>query len=137
MRRKYPIKSVSAIICSLTIILWSVFSQTPGSLSPGDPLPQVSAMSAELPGSVLLYSYFTAASSQLRKSDTVFSLVNTHPQNRTNVHLFFVNAQGGGTVDKYVCLSANQKLTFNGCPGALSRNAAGLHSRFSHRQPQF
>ncbi|MEP7339947.1 MAG: S8 family serine peptidase [Acidobacteriota bacterium] len=100
----------------------------------------VSPLSDQKPGSVLLYPIYTSAADATRQN-TRISLTNTNPVLGTQVHLFFVDGDTCSVADAFICLTPNQTTTFLASdldPGttgyviALAVNVAGCPTSFNY-----
>jgi uncharacterized repeat protein (TIGR01451 family) len=78
----------------------------------GKPLPAASENSAQKPGSVLIFNLYTSSSANPARENTRLSLTNTNTTATAYVHLFFVNGDTCDVSDVFVCLTANQTLSF-------------------------
>ncbi len=82
-------------------------------LGPGLCHPAGSQISDDKPGSVLFYNLYTSgASNNSIENNTRINLTNTHTTRGVAVHLFFVDGASCGVADAFVCLTANQTVTF-------------------------
>jgi hypothetical protein len=79
---------------------------------PGQSLPAQTELSAQKPGSVLVFPFYSSDPTALHHENTRISLTNTHPLRRVAVHLFFVEEDSASVADAYVCLTANQTSSF-------------------------
>jgi Ca2+-binding RTX toxin-like protein len=80
-------------------------------VGPGVNYPQVSAMSDQKAGSVLIYPVYTS-SLNTALEDTRMTLTNVNPSTPVFVHLFFVDGATCTVADNYVRLTANQTMSF-------------------------
>jgi hypothetical protein len=84
----------------------------PGSIiptiAPGD---GASPPSDLKPGSVLFYNIYTSATDPNRQN-TRISLTNIEPTRPAFIHLFFVDGSTCSVADAFLCLTANQTVTF-------------------------
>jgi uncharacterized repeat protein (TIGR01451 family) len=62
--------------------------------------------------SVLIYPVYTSSASNPNTQNTKITLTNIHDKKPICVHLFFVDGSSCTVADNYVCLTANQTLTF-------------------------
>jgi hypothetical protein len=76
------------------------------------PLPASSENSAQKPGSVLIYNLYTSSTTNPARENTRLSLTNTNSSQQAFVHLFFVNGNTCEVSDVFVCLTANQTVSF-------------------------
>ena len=58
---------------------------------PGDPLPASAMLSAQKPGSVLFYNFYSSDAANLKSENTRVNLTNTDPARTAKVRLIFVN----------------------------------------------
>ncbi|MEP7273401.1 MAG: SdrD B-like domain-containing protein, partial [Acidobacteriota bacterium] len=63
-------------------------------------------------GSVLFYNYYTSSASIPNLHNTRINMTNTNPAQFVFVHLFFIDGNSCSVSDRFVCLTANQTLTF-------------------------
>jgi len=78
----------------------------------GKPLPTQFSGGDARPGSVLIFPLYTSAASNALGQNTRLSLTNLDPSRTANAHLFFVDASACEVRDAFVCLTANQTITF-------------------------
>ncbi|HWQ33110.1 MAG TPA: hypothetical protein VNQ79_09660, partial [Blastocatellia bacterium] len=74
---------------------------------PGMPTPDVSPVSDQRPGSVLVYNLYTSNIASPATENTRLNITNT-AQGSVFVHLFFVDGETCSVADSFICLSANQ-----------------------------
>lgn len=67
--------------------------------------------STEKPGSLLYYDIYTSKVGDPTQN-TRLNMTNTHPTRPVNVHLFFVRKSDCTIADTYLCLTANQTVSF-------------------------
>lgn len=67
--------------------------------------------STEKPGSLLYYDIYTSKVGDPTQN-TRLNMTNTHPTRPINVHLFFVRRGDCTIADTYLCLTANQTVSF-------------------------
>ncbi|MDX2043298.1 MAG: PKD domain-containing protein [Acidobacteriota bacterium] len=79
---------------------------------PGNSLSASVSPDDQRAGSVLVYNIYTSGSTSGNAQNTRLSLTNTHTQQSTNVHLFFVDGASCSVADSYVCLTPNQTASF-------------------------
>lgn len=87
-------------------------SLTAFAADPGVAFPSDSAINDQKAGSLLIYNYYTSAPAQPTTTNTRFSITNTSTESAAFVHLFFVDGASCSIADRYICLTANQTLTF-------------------------
>ncbi len=90
--------------------------------------------STEKPGSLLYYDIYTSKVGDPTQN-TRLNMTNTHPTRPVNVHLFFVRKGDCTIADTYLCLTANQTVSFlsseydpdeTGFLFAVATNAGGV-----------
>jgi hypothetical protein len=79
---------------------------------PGLTYPTASEVSDQKAGSVLYYTVYSSSSSLPNRQNTRFNITNTSSTSASFVHLFFVDGGTCGIADRYICLTANQTMTF-------------------------
>jgi hypothetical protein len=79
---------------------------------PGLTYPWASEVSDQKAGSVLVYPYYTSTPAAANNQNTRFNITNTSTTSAAFVHLFFVDGGSCSVSDRYICLTANQTLTF-------------------------
>lgn len=94
-------------ICALVVMSLTAFAADPGLT-----FPTASEVSDQKAGSVLIYNYYTSAPASPNLTNTRFNITNTSTTSAAFVHLFFVEGSSCSVSDRYVCLTANQTLTF-------------------------
>ncbi|MEP7271890.1 MAG: hypothetical protein ABI882_10340 [Acidobacteriota bacterium] len=125
-----------SVVCALVVMGISAMAADPGLI-----FPPTSEVNDQKAGSVLVYNYYTSSSSAPNLTNTRFNLTNTSSTSAAFVHLFFVEGSSCSVSDRFVCLTANQTLTFlaseqdptttgflvaiaangvNGCPAAFN-----------------
>lgn len=82
-------------------------------LGPGLCHPAGSQVSDDKPGSIIVYNLYTSgASNSSTENNTRINLTNTNTIRGVAAHLFFVDGTTCGVADAFVCLTANQTVTF-------------------------
>lgn len=71
-----------------------------------------SVTSDTIPGSVLVFPFYTSAAANSNESNTRIALTNTNPTSGVAVHLFFVDGVTCSVADAFICLTANQTAVF-------------------------
>jgi hypothetical protein len=112
-------------LCATTTGGFTGFTMTPAqtcisvscaTLGPGDAIPTVTSGGASPPsdqkaGSVLFYNTYTSSSDPNREN-TRINLTNVEPNRSVFVHIFFVDGSSCSVADAYICLTANQTVSF-------------------------
>jgi len=86
-------------------------------LGPGNVIPTVvpgggaSPPSDQKPGSVLFYNIYTSSADPNRQN-TRINLTNIEPSRSAFVHIFFVDGATCSVADAFICLTANQTVSF-------------------------
>jgi hypothetical protein len=78
---------------------------------PGLTYPPTSEASDQKAGSVLIYNYYTSGATSGTTQNTRINMTNTSNTSAAFVHLFFV-AEGCSVADAFICLTANQTVSF-------------------------
>ena len=94
-------------LCALVVMGTSALAADPGA-----PFPATSEVSDQKAGSVLYYVAYSSSTSMPNRQNTRFNITNTSSTSAAFVHLFFVDGATCGIADRYICLTANQTLTF-------------------------
>lgn len=96
--------------------------------------------SGQQPGSVLFFPVYTSSSTTPQRQNTRFSLTNVETTVAANTHLFFVDGASGAASDAWICLTANQTVSFlasdvdpgvNGYVVAVATDARGCPLNFN------
>jgi uncharacterized repeat protein (TIGR01451 family) len=80
-------------------------------IGPGDPWP-TGTINDQKAGSVLFYNFYTSSPSTPNIQNTRVTMTNTNAGQFVFVHLFFVDGATCSISDRFVCLTANQTLSF-------------------------
>ncbi len=80
-------------------------------VGPGEPY-EAGTINDQKAGSVLFFNYYTSNPSTPNLQNTQISMTNTNPAQYIFMHLFFVDGQTCSVSDRYICLTANQTLSF-------------------------
>lgn len=107
MRTSRRLTEALLALCALVVM-----GTTALAADPGLTYPWASEVSDQKAGSVLIYNYYTSAPASPNLTNTRFNLTNTSVTSAAFVHLFFVEGSSCSVSDRYVCLTANQTLTF-------------------------
>ncbi len=107
MRTSRRLTKALLALCALVVM-----GTTAMAADPGLTFPTASEVSDQKAGSVLIYNYYTSAPASPNLTNTRFNLTNTSVTSAAFVHLFFVEGSTCSVSDRYVCLTANQTLTF-------------------------
>lgn len=78
---------------------------------PGDAVPYGIAPTYNLPGSLLIWPYYTS-STTTPTIDTRINLINFSDSAPAFVHLFFVDGVSCSVADRFICLTAAQRVSF-------------------------
>lgn len=78
----------------------------------GPPFPVLSEASDQKGGSVLIYPIYTSDASSGNLQNTRINLTNTSVMEKVCVHLFAVDGASCSVLDMFVCLTANQTVSF-------------------------
>ncbi|MEP7273166.1 MAG: hypothetical protein ABI882_16825 [Acidobacteriota bacterium] len=79
---------------------------------PGAPYPSTSEASDQKAGSILFYNIYSSSTANPSTTNTRFNITNTSVSSAAFVHLFFVEGGSCSVADRYICLTANQTMTF-------------------------
>ncbi len=79
---------------------------------PGVPFLATSEISDQKQGSILIYNLYTSTPAAPAVQNTRFNITNTSDTSAAFVHLFFVDGNSCSVSDRYICLTANQTMTF-------------------------
>ncbi|MGH9850677.1 MAG: carboxypeptidase regulatory-like domain-containing protein, partial [Blastocatellia bacterium] len=88
------------------------------SIGPGNVIPTVvpgdgaSPPSDQKPGSVLFYNIYSSSSANPNRENTRISMTNVDPSRAAFVHIFFVDGATCSVADAFICLTANQTVSF-------------------------
>jgi hypothetical protein len=63
-------------------------------------------------GSVLIYNLYSSSLTIPGTQNTQVNITNVHPLRAIAVHLFFVDGNTCSPIDRYICLTPNQTMTF-------------------------
>ena len=107
MRTSRRLTEALLALCALVVMGTSAMAADPGA-----PFPWTSEVSDQKAGSVLIYNYYTSTPASPNLQNTRFNMTNTSTTSAAFVHLFFVEGSSCNVSDRYVCLTANQTLTF-------------------------
>jgi hypothetical protein len=107
MRTSRRLTEALLALCALVVMGTSAMAADPGIA-----FPPASEVSDQKAGSVLIYNYYTSTPASPNLQNTRFNLTNTSTTSASFVHLFFVEGSTCSVSDRYVCLTANQTLTF-------------------------
>ena len=77
-----------------------------------EPFPAESEVSAQKPGSILIYNYYSSNAADPGRENTRISITNTDPLLLAFVHLFFINGDSCEVGDLFLCLTPNQTTSF-------------------------
>ncbi|MEP7273248.1 MAG: hypothetical protein ABI882_17240, partial [Acidobacteriota bacterium] len=107
MRTSRRLTEALLALCALVVMGTAAMAADPGLT-----FPPTSEISDQKAGSILVYNYYTSSSSAPNLTNTRFNLTNTSVTSAAFVHLFFVEGSSCSVSDRFVCLTANQTLTF-------------------------
>lgn len=79
---------------------------------PGLVYPATAEVNDQKAGSILLYNIYSSAPANPATTNTRFNITNTSSTSAAFVHLFFVEGGSCSVADRYICLTANQTMTF-------------------------
>jgi hypothetical protein len=79
---------------------------------PGLPLADAADVSDQKAGSALIYNLYTSSITSPNGQNARINLTNVHPTQVARAHLFFVDGSTCSVADSYVCLTANQTVSF-------------------------
>lgn len=107
MRTSRKLTQAFLALCALVMMGTAAMAADPGATYPTQ-----SEVSDQKAGSVLYYTLYTSSSSMPNRQNTRFNITNTSTTSASFVHLFFVDGATCSIADRYICLTANQTLTF-------------------------
>jgi hypothetical protein len=107
MRTSRRLTQALLALCALVVMGTSALAADPGIT-----FPWASEVSDQKAGSVLYYSLYASSASLPNRQNTRFNITNTSSTSAAFVHLYFVDGGTCSIADRYVCLTANQTLTF-------------------------
>jgi hypothetical protein len=81
------------------------------------------APSTQLPGSILVYPFYSSNATMTWRENTRLAITNTHPQRAATVHFFFIDDDSPSIADAFFCLTPNQTRGF--LVSDLDPNVAG------------
>jgi uncharacterized repeat protein (TIGR01451 family) len=91
----------------------SIITVNQANLGAGLCHPASSQISGDKPGSILFSPlYISSPTGGDVRNNTRFNLTNVHPTQGVTVHLFFVDGATCSVADAFVCLTANQTVSF-------------------------
>lgn len=79
---------------------------------PGLVYPAASEVSDQKAGSILFFNIYSSSPANPSSTNTRFNITNTSVTSAAFVHLFFVEGATCSVSDRYICLTANQTMTF-------------------------
>lgn len=82
-------------------------------LGEGDYFPSSSEISDQKAGSILVYPIYTSSASMPAQQNTMIHMTNVHPSQSVFTHLFFVDGGTCSIADQFVCLTAQQTVSFS------------------------
>lgn len=107
MRTSRKLTTALLALCALVVMGTAALAA-----DPGISYPVASEVSDQKAGSVLVYPYYTSNPAAANVQNTRFNITNTSATSAAFVHLFFVDGANCSVSDRYICLTANQTLTF-------------------------
>ncbi len=128
----HSISKLFLLIVFAVVSTSSVFAQT---------FPDITTISDQKPGSVLIFNYYTSNPSNRDREDTQIHITNTHLQKAGSVAIYFIDSVAGAVSDGYICLAPNQMISFRASdvdPGGkgyilvVSVDAAGHPNKFNY-----
>ncbi len=107
MRTSRKLTTALLALCALVVMGTAALAADPGLT-----YPLASEVSDQKAGAVLIYPYYTSNPAAANIQNTRFNITNTSTTSAAFVHLFFVDGGSCSVSDRYICLTANQTLTF-------------------------
>lgn len=107
MRTSRRLTQALLALCALVVMGTSALAADPGLA-----FPTTSEVSDQKAGSVLYYSLYASSASLPNRQNTRFNITNTSSTSAAFVHLYFVDGGTCSIADRFICLTANQTLTF-------------------------
>ncbi len=101
--------SIRSISQSLLLIAFAILS---ASSVFAQAVPDNAPISDQKPGSVLIFNYYGSDATNLANENTRINITNTQLQKAGAVAIFFVDSVSGAVADGYICLGANQTISF-------------------------
>jgi hypothetical protein len=104
-------------------------------------VPDDAPINSQKAGSVLIFNYYGSNSANRAAEDTRISITNTNLQAAGRVAVFFIDGATGNMSDGYICLAANQTISFlasdidpnvKGYIIAVSVDATGRPNKFNY-----
>ena len=107
MRTSRKLTTALLALCALVVMGTAALAADPGLT-----YPLASEVSDQKAGAVLIYPFYTSNPAAANVQNTRFNITNTSTTSAAFVHLFFVDGATCSVSDRYICLTANQTLTF-------------------------
>ncbi len=94
------------------LLLLALCAVTGRAADPGGGIPAASELNDQKTGSVLIFNFYTSSALNPASENSKFNLTNHNPGASAFIHLIFVNGSSGAPADSFICLTANQTVTF-------------------------
>lgn len=107
MRTLHKLTHTILTLAALALMSVAALAADPGNLVP---IAQVSDQHTS--GTVLVYNVYTSSAANPTAENTRISITNADDVNGVSVHFFFIDGSNCSVADSFLCLTANQTMTF-------------------------